>query len=306
LKEKKGFDIMSQYEEDDDFDDLLDEFADQVLSKPPGADLELETPRDPDPTPVAKEAVSKPTTSTRPNDNAASIPELDEEFAQKLKLGLDYILEEMKDSPEQKESFEALMAGISSATGSTTGSAPTTEKQQDPLEFQDTISKTMNRLKTSHAELKDKDAKEEDDFMAKMMKELESAAGSNGGNLDGLLGDMLQELSSKAILYEPMKEMHDKFPGWLEKNAASLSADERTRYENQQQIVADICAKFEDSKYSDDDGACRKYIAEKMEDMQKSGAPPAELMGDLAGGGIPGLDMNLNDIPNDLEGCPVQ
>ena len=67
--------------------------------------------------------------------------------------------------------------------------------------------------------------------------------------------------------------------------------------------------RFEKPEYSDDNEVDRKYITALMEQMQSSGAPPPELMGDLASGSIPGLDMGadgLPKVPGDLDGCPTQ
>lgn len=330
---------MASHEEDelDDLDDLLDDFTDEVLSKPPGS-LAQESSKehaqepsgqdDGDDAKASAPSTSEATTEGRaeskstgksegtkaaePSSGAAA--DLDEEFANKLKLGVDQLLAEMGDDPEAKQSFEALMAGISQSTGSdgATGAkgagssaAPSSSSTGG---FQDTISQTMNRLKESRQDLDEQQSQfsSEADFLAKMMKELESASGSGDGmDMTNLLDEMLQELSSKEILYEPIKEMNDKYPAWLEKNGNSLPKDELERYKKQHKIVREICQKFEAPDYSDNDAETRKFITDRMQEMQDSGAPPQELMGDLAAGAIPGLEGDK--LPGDLEeNCNVQ
>ncbi|ANB15693.1 Pex19p [Sugiyamaella lignohabitans] len=346
---------MSRHEEDDldDLDDLLDDFAAQVLSKPPGADLKDAATRTGSNTseqevttddtiensnssaksktstangseevnsiPTAKSSTTAPavpkkeaTSSKTVPENDPSVPELDDQFANQLQQGMDHLLGELKDSKEAQQQFEALIQGLMGSTGGTTSASSTTNKAAADTntapQFQDTIAQTMERLKESRTEMDQKaQSSSEEDFLMSMLKELEGAAGSSGSDLDGLLGEMLKELSSKAILYEPMKEMHDKFPAWLEEHGSTITGEEKTRYLNQQRIVSEIVNKFEDPKYSDDDDACKTYIGQRMEEMQKSGAPPPELMGDLASGSIPGLDMNAPDGGLSAEeGCPVQ
>lgn len=36
---------------------------------------------------------------------------------------------------------------------------------------------------------------------------------------------------SKAVLYEPVKELCDKFPAWMQSNSASTPPDDLERYE---------------------------------------------------------------------------
>lgn len=315
----------------DDLDDLLDDFAEEVLNKPPGegakAQQQTATAEDPSsktPRPQTEDdkevAEEKGKESSgggfKDMDPESAIPELDEDFAAKLKLGMDEILGEMENDPEAKKTFEALMAGMSQSTGAEySGGGEDKQKSTEadtsaPKGFQDTISRTMNRLKESGKEMDEQQSQSgtDQDFLAKMMKELENASGENV-DMSNLLDEMLQELSSKEILYEPMKEMNDKYPEWIRKNEANIPKEDLDRYKNQMRIVKEICDKFEDPAYSDDDDTCRKYISERMELMQKAGAPPNELMGDLTSGSIPGFDFNdggIPKLPDELENCNVQ
>ena len=75
-----------------------------------------------------------------------------------------------------------------------------------------------------------------DDFMAEMLKSLGSGdfnPGGLGGGEDSedfskMLMGMMEQLTNKEILYEPMKELHDKFPEWMEKNRATTGEAEGT------------------------------------------------------------------------------
>ncbi|CAN6667420.1 peroxisomal membrane protein import receptor Pex19p [Trichomonascus vanleenenianus] len=324
--------MSSHNHEEDDFDDLdelLDDFQDELLSKPPVKKAEkaaapLEQAESTPQAATTSTEEAKPTAS--PGESKADafdmssldLPELDDEMAKKLQMGVDMLLGDMDENPDAMKSFEALMASMASATGAEPlaqngpSTSSTTQKKttSKPADFHETIARTMDRLKESNQELNQNMGSGEDDFLAKMLKELENTSGTGEGmDMSSLIEDMLSELSSKDILYEPIKEMHDKYPAWLEKNSPNLSAEELERYQGQKKIVDEIVAKFDDPKYSDSDEASRKYITERMELMQKSGAPPTELMGDLASGAIPGMDLGsdgLPKLPDDLEGCNIQ
>lgn len=83
-----------------------------------------------------------------------------------------------------------------------------------------------------------------------------SHLGDNGAEseeeLQGLLENMMSQLMSKDVLYEPLKELHSKFPAYLKDNAATLKAEDKQRFEAQQKIVTEIVDIFEDPTYSAD------------------------------------------------------
>ncbi len=131
------------------------------------------------------------------------------------------------------------------------------------------------------------------DFLAEMLKQLQTSssdptnptnpANGEGGEGQGgeegpeeeeefskiLLG-MMEQLTNKEILYEPMKELNDKFPAWLEANRERLRGDkdgreELERYEVQRKLVREIVGRFERDGYSDEDLADREWIVVRMQ-----------------------------------------
>lgn len=64
---------------------------------------------------------------------------------------------------------------------------------------------------------------------------------------------MMTQLMSKDVLYEPLKELHEKFPSYLKDNAATLKPEDKQRYEAQQKLVTEIIAIFENSSYTPED-----------------------------------------------------
>ncbi|KAJ4157152.1 Peroxisome chaperone and import receptor [Fusarium falciforme] len=127
-----------------------------------------------------------------------------------------------------------------------------------------------------------------DDFMSEMLKQLSSgdlgALGGDGSEeeFSKMLMGMMEQLTNKEILYEPMKELDDKFPEWLAKNRNSTPKEDLKRYEEQQSVVREIVAKFEEKTYSDSNAADREFIVDRMQKMQAAGSPPSDLVGDMA------------------------
>lgn len=106
-----------------------------------------------------------------------------------------------------------------------------------------------------------------DDFMAEMMKYMQDAEGGGLGNdeeMSKMLLGMMEQLTNKEILYDPMKELNDKFPDWMEKNKETVSKDDWARYEEQQRLVKEIVAKFEEPTYADSNAADREFIVDRM------------------------------------------
>jgi peroxin-19 len=135
--------------------------------------------------------------------------------------------------------------------------------------FQETIRRTMERMQNSGDQATAAAASGGgNDFMAEMLKQLSSGDfGGEGGDEDfsKMLMGMMEQLTNKDILYEPMKELNTKFTDWMEKNKATTSAEDLKRYEEQQTIVAEIVARFETPTYSDSNAADREYIVDRMQ-----------------------------------------
>lgn len=221
---------------------------------------------------------------------------------------------------EMKAQFENIFKDLDSAASEGAGvwPAPTAAAESSggttaagaagaDASFQDTIRRTMERMQTSGDQATAAAAAGgEDDFMAELLKQMQAEGGLEGeGNeeeLSKMLLGMMEQLTNKDILYDPMKELNEKFPAWLEKNKDTTSKDDLKRYEEQQALAKEIVAKFEESTYTDSNAADREYIVDRMQkvskhtpamslpskllihmrlQMQAAGSPPADLVGDM-------------------------
>lgn len=135
--------------------------------------------------------------------------------------------------------------------------------------FQDTIRRTMERMQTSGQQATAAAAAEgsEDDFIAEMMKAMKDMPGADGSEEDfsKMLMGMMEQLTNKEILYEPMRELNEKFPGWMEKNKDTVTEEDRKRYVEQQKLVKEMVTKFEEPTYKDENVADREYIVDRMQ-----------------------------------------
>ncbi|KAK8088662.1 hypothetical protein PG997_003623 [Apiospora hydei] len=300
----------------DDLDDMLEEFsAAQIDPKKTGASVPGVANPATNPATAAKTA---PTIPTLAGDVPG--PDLDDfsedEFQKQLQAGMAELMGDLDKNPEMQAQFEKIFKelGAAAAEGGEAPPAPaaaaasasapkqpaasgSSTKSADKVaadlsadaNFQETIRRTMARMQESGDQATAAAAAEgsEDDFMAEMLKAMKDMPGGGAGGegseeeFSKMLMGMMEQLTNKEILYEPMKELNDKYPGWLEKNGAGLGADDKKKYEEQCRLVREMVQKFEEPSYKDENVADREYIVERMQKMQSSGSPPADLVGDM-------------------------
>jgi peroxin-19 len=181
--------------------------------------------------------------------------------------------------PEAGAHLSKAAEAVSHPELSSTKSKPSTAtsssaKKDAPEDFQSTIRRTMERMQASDSTAKASTAsaagpQSEEALLAQMMKELTEGglggAGGEEGDFNAMLMNMMAHLTNKEILYEPMKELHDNFPAWMEKNAGKEKKEDLDRYKEQQKLVGEIVGRFERKGYSDDNEDDREYIVERMQ-----------------------------------------
>jgi len=244
--------------------DMLDEFS-AAKTNASGAPSEKPEPR-------PAEAIDEPDTS----EGAA------EEFSKQLQDQMAALMGSTDESPETKREIEAMMRELGAAAdpgpstdgptlpkGEAVGRGPSSSAEEP---FQETIRKTMERMQASGeqatAAVKSEDS---DDMLAQMLKEMQNGGIEGAGDDEGfnkMLMGMMEQLTNKDILYEPMKELHDKFPAWMTKNRDNTEAADLKRYEEQQRLVGEIVGRFERNGYSDSKAEDREFIVERMQQVK--------------------------------------
>ena len=94
--------------------------------------------------------------------------------------------------------------------------------------------------------------------------------------MESIVETMMQQLLSKEILYEPMKEIGERYPQWLEEHKASLSEEDYERYSHQYGLIKELNGVYE----NDPNNFTR--IVDLMQKMQECGQPPNDIVQELA------------------------
>jgi peroxin-19 len=206
----------------------------------------------------------------------------DEDFAKQLQAGMADLLGELETSPDMQAQFESMLKelGGAAAHGGATEAitSPSTSKETTKAaagssnaaaeeSFQETIKKTMERMQASGASATAAASSTgEEDLLAEMMKAMGGMDGEGSEeDFSKMLLGMMEQLTNKEILYEPMKELHDKYPDWMAKNEGKVPAADMSRYKEQRIYVEEIVGRFERKGYSDDNVQDREYIVERMQ-----------------------------------------
>ncbi|KAJ1280296.1 hypothetical protein BS78_04G220700 [Paspalum vaginatum] len=135
---------------------------------------------------------------------------------------------------------------------------------------------------------------DDDAMMEEFVKQFEEFAGAQ--DMDSIVETMMQQLLSKEILHEPMKDIVEKYPKWLEDNKDKISKEEYERYSNQLDFMVKLIEVYEN------DPENMTKIFDIMQNMQECGQPPSDLVQDI----VPDLDLSkLGQLsPEMLESAP--
>ena len=223
----------------------------------------------------------------------------EDEFAKELQAGMAGLLGNLESTPDMQRQLENFMKELGGGVdlGSAAGLGPplsefapsAANKHNSEAgsstgaeeSFQETIRKTMERMQHSGEQATAAATSgDQDDMLAQMLKEMQGGGLDGAGNEEDfskMLMGMMEQLTNKDILYEPMQELHSKFPAWMSKHRESTPEDDLRRYEEQQRLVGEIVAKFEAKGYSDSNAADREYIVERMQKVGQRLLPSVRL-----------------------------
>lgn len=170
-------------------------------------------------------------------------------------------------------------------------------------QLQKSLSSTLDKLaEQTQQTVHNMDLGEEEDSLNgvadKLVQQLEALGGTE--DVQSLMDNMMRQLLSKEVLHEPMQEIGDRYPLWLEANRSSLSQEDFDRYTQQHKYIRDLCRVYESTPND------FEQIVDLMQQMQKCGQPPADIIKELAPGvklGEDGLPI-LEDSTPGAEGFP--
>jgi peroxin-19 len=206
------------------------------------------------------------------------------------------LMGEIDNSPSMQQQLDAMMAELSTGvSGSESKEAQKAAAQAvqeaakhvavsstedtgassaPPADFQETIRRTMERMQASgeqaSAAANEASSSSEADMLEALLKEMAAAGGGDGDGageeeFSKMLLGMMEQLTNKEILYEPMKDLHDKFPAWLKENEGKVPKTDWDRYLEQQRLVTEIVGRFEREGYTDENPEDREFVVERMQ-----------------------------------------
>ncbi|CAG8449320.1 10375_t:CDS:2 [Ambispora leptoticha] len=284
-------------DEDDDLDNLLDDVLDNFSNVTVSSSAKTNILN-------GGSASNAPTNNAPTNNASLSSPELedssnglgleDEEYAQQFTAEMEALVKKLGDPEELRQTFEAFLKNDYTESTETTGgvnSSGNTKKS-----FQETINQTLNKLQKSSdqvdAEVSEEDANEE--FLAEMMRQMEGLP--YNGDIQDMFEKVMEQLTSKDILYEPMKHIATKYPEWLKDNKDKISQEEYERYKRQSDYIQKIAAYFEAPDYDEKNEQQNKELVDLMQKLQDFGQPPAGVLADLA----PDMELDEQGLPKFL------
>ncbi|KAL9048916.1 MAG: hypothetical protein Q9206_005785 [Seirophora lacunosa] len=203
----------------------------------------------------------------------------DNDFEKQLQEQMAALMDSANESPEVQKEIRGMLQELSAAVdfNAAQNHPMSLGSQLDPpagmdKSFEEAIQRTMQRIQASSDQATAAAAadQEPEDLLAQMLKEIRrdsSGDTGRGEDISNMLMAMMEQLTNKDILYDPMKELNDKFPVWMSTNRRSAIPEDSARYEKQQRLVAEIVGKFEESTYSDTNTKDREYIVERMQEV---------------------------------------
>jgi len=207
--------------------------------------------------------------------------------------------------PKKKEEMKPKTSSLSPSAAATT-TTTTTEGLSATVD--DTISKLVEDLGKA-APLNesitnnddggggsniDGDAFPEQGMFQEMMAEFEKLGGGDAGNgsddlnPDDLIDGVMQQLLSKELMYEPIQQVCEKFPKWLEEERSNMDNEEYQRRVKQYQCFQELTRTYE----TEPDNSEKLMML--MQDVQEYGQPPAAIVEGIA----PGLQLDEDGLPN--------
>lgn len=297
----------------DDLDDYLDDIADEILDKPfKSASTEDTTP------PVKVEPqndITQEELTKQIDENMSALfgeQYKDPKAKEQLTKMMDQLAQNFDvDNLVQKdgETLEQLAGSLGKAQVGKS-STESKEPQEGETEFSKIMASTMKRLKEQNSKV-DQSIKEEqqkqkspEDLLADLMQEFSlDGAGEGDFDITKSLADMVLKLTTKEMLYDPMKNLTIKYPKWLEENQEKASKEDLERYQAQNKYVHEIIELYENPTYDDNNPQDREEVSIKLEALQAAGLPPQELMEDFPNAN-PGMNFNPEEFSAGLPEVP--
>eukprot|EP00127_Corallochytrium_limacisporum_P006423 Clim_evm13s227 gene=Clim_evmTU13s227 len=209
------------------------------------------------------------------------------------KMGLGHVVNAPGTPAKAESSSASKPKATPKAPAGDRGAAPAT----DPLAS--SINAAMERLQTNTRE------GTEDTEMDGLEELLKSMGGEGDASMLPGMQAMMEQLLGKEMIYEPVKDLVDAYPGWLDANEDTLTEEEHKKYTAQYGVMKEL-----KEAYENETGNFNR-ILELMSKVQEHGHPPQSLLSQV----VPGMEYDANGQPKlpdnvasqlGAQGCPMQ
>ncbi|KAG7550989.1 Pex19 protein [Arabidopsis thaliana x Arabidopsis arenosa] len=208
----------------------------------------------------------------------------------------------VKKEESGKKETESLPSGVQ-GLGMGLPDMRSKKKGKQKIAKEDHVTEALDKLREQTRETvkgleslssKQQPTSSDDAMVEDWIKQFEDLAGSN--DLESIVDTMMQQLLSKDILHEPMKEIGARYPKWLEEHESSLNKEEFERYSRQYELIKELNWVYENEPNNS------TKIMEIMQKMQECGQPPSDIVQEMD----PGFDFaSLGQMsPDMLESSP--
>uniref|UniRef100_A0A1J3E3B9 Peroxisome biogenesis protein 19-2 n=1 Tax=Noccaea caerulescens TaxID=107243 RepID=A0A1J3E3B9_NOCCA len=202
-----------------------------------------------------------------------------------------------KEDGDKKES-ELLLGGVQ-GLGMGLPDMRSKKKGKQKVAKEDHVSEALDKLREQTRETvkgleslsspKQLPPGSDDAMVEDWIKQFEDLAGAK--DLESIVDTMMQQLLSKDILHEPMKEIGERYPKWLEEHESTLNKEDYERYSRQYELIKELNLVYENEPNSS------TKIMEIMQKMQECGQPPSDIVQEMD----PGFDFaSLGQMSPDM------
>jgi peroxin-19 len=276
-KDKIGTDEQGPDDDDDDDDEeqRLGLFMQQVQSQlvtnaPTTAAATSSTASSPTDKPTHKNGVVGNTNSSNNKKGATENNQVQETIAA--------ILEEMANASLQEPQLAS--SSLSSGSPVSSSSLPTPTSEEERLLQEMLQSLASGKLPEGFGDMGNLDDDDDNDLPENF-------------NADAFMDGMMEQLLSKDLMYEPMKQVAEKFPDWLEKNKEQLTPQEWEQRNRQYKCFQELVAVYETSNDGENSKNNTPRLMELMQQVQEYGQPPMEIVTEIA----PDLELDEEGLP---------
>lgn len=169
------------------------------------------------------------------------------------------------------------------------------EREIDP-EFSATLAQSLRSLSDDAGNIQ---THLDPEALSSMLGDLNLGAGEGTNDLLPFMQTMMRSFLSKDLLYPSFKDICSKYPTWIEENKANLSTDEVDKYTKQYNLMEKVCKEFEAESDTDSEETKKsrfERVFNLMEEMQKLGQPPKDLVGDNSFLDENGIPTNMPNV----------